>query len=531
MKSFTKISRLHSAVQWSLLLFLIAVLSFTFHIESVVASGDVAVDSAAVPGQRSRLLDGLAVEAFLEQQKLNASDGAALDYFGAASAVDGNTTIFGAPGTGFPGGAPGSAYVFTRIGSTWSLQQKLTASDGANGDGFGASVAISGDRIVVGAPLNDVGTNANQGSAYVFVRSGTTWSQQQQLAATDGAADDEFGNVSISGQTVIVGARFDDLGSTSAQGSAYIFSNSGTVWTQQQKITASDGATSDGFGTSVALAGETAIIGALYNDVGLNPLQGAAYVFVRTGVTWTQQQKLTSSDGAPLDSFGFSVAVSGETAIIGTLQDIGPNQNLGTVYIFVRGGTTWTEQQKLMAADGAPNDAFGASVAISGDTAVVGAQGDNVGSNGEQGSAYLFVRNGSVWTQDQKLTASEGGSSDSFGASVATSGGIVAIGAVNDVVNSSPQGSGYVFSSPGFTVSGHVTTPAGLGLRNAAVSIIDSQGLRRTVTTSTFGFYTFDNVASGAAYTVAVQSKRFRFASRAIPVTGDLTNVDFVAQE
>ena len=163
-------------------------------------------------------------------------------------------------------------------------------------------------------------------------------------------------------------------------------------WGGQKKLTASDGAATDSFGNSVALSGDTALVGALGGDVGAFADQGSAYVFVRSGATWTQQQKLVASDGAYSDQFGVSVALSGDTALVGApSDDVGANANQGSAYVFVRNGATWAEQQKLTASDGAADDLFGIAVTLSGDTALVGAHSDDVGANANQGSAYVFT--------------------------------------------------------------------------------------------------------------------------------------------
>jgi hypothetical protein len=181
---------------------------------------------------------------------------------------------------------------------------------------------------------------------------------------------------------------------------------------QTAKLAATDGGVADFFGTSVAISGDTAIVGSDQDDVGVNFDQGSAYIFVRSGTTWSQQQKLTASDGASPDIFGYSVAISGDTVIVGAPpDDVGANTDQGSAYVFVRSGTTWTEQQKLTAGDGAAGDTFGSSVAISGETIIVGAVNDDVGGNTDQGSAYVFVRSGTTWSQQQKLTASLGRSS------------------------------------------------------------------------------------------------------------------------
>ena len=275
----------------------------------------------------------------------------------------------------------------------WIQQAELTASDGAQSDGFGVSVAVSGGTAVVGAHAHKVGSNASQGAAYVFVQSGTTWTQQAELTASDGAADDGFGqSVAVSGGTAVVSAPGRQVGSNVSQGAAYVFVQSGTTWTQQQELTASDGAAHDFFGNSAAVSDGTAVVGAYNHTVGSNVHQGVAYVFVQGGTTWTQQQELTASDGAADDFFGTSVAVSGGTAVVGPTQHkVGSNVSQGAAYVFVQSGTTWTQQAELTASDGVAYDAFGYFVAVSGSTVVVGAFEHKVGSNASQGAAYVFV--------------------------------------------------------------------------------------------------------------------------------------------
>jgi len=393
-----------------------------------------------------------------QQQKLTAADGAARSQFGSAVAVSGDTVVVGADEDDIGvEGDEGSVYVFTRSfttgGAVWTLQKKLTASDGAPGDFFGRAVALSGNTLVVGAFGGDTVASLNQGAAYVFTRSGTIWTQQQKLTASDGATNDVFGlSVALSGDTVVVGAPNDTIGANANQGSAYVFTRSGIIWTQQQKLTANDGAANDLFGLSVALSGETVIVGAPFDLNGANGDQGSAYVFTRSGTAWTQKQKLTASDSAPGDRFGISVALSGNTAVVGADDDdIGANGNQGSAYVFTRsfttGGAIWTQQQKLTASDGTALDDFGISVAISGDTLVVGSHFDDIGTNGNQGSAYVFSRSGTIWTQQRKLTASDGESLDEFGFSVALSGDTVVVGApLVDIGENSDQGAAYVFA-------------------------------------------------------------------------------------
>jgi hypothetical protein len=381
-----------------------------------------------------------------------ASDGAAGDRFGTSVAISGDTAIVGASEDSVgANGAQGSAYVFTRSGSVWTQQAQLTAADGAFADFFGSSVALSGDTAIVGAFASDVGSNVDAGSAYVFTRSGTTWTQQAKLTAADGASGDNFGvSIALSGDTAVVGARGDDMGANFDQGSAYVFTRSGSTWTQQTKLTAADGAASDRFGASVAIAGNTAIVGAYLNKVGANVNQGSAYVFTRSGSFWTQQAKLTAADGAANNQFGYSVAIAGDTAIFGAFSvDVGANPGQGSAYVFTRSGSTWTQQAKLTATDGAANDRFGSAVALSGDTAIVGAFVNDVGANLDQGSAYVFTRSGSTWNQQAKLTAADGAAFDLFGMSVAISGDTAIVGAYTDGVGAAGnQGSTWFFDVP-----------------------------------------------------------------------------------
>jgi hypothetical protein len=248
------------------------------------------------------------------------------------------------------------------------------------------SVSVSGDTALVGAESDDVGANANQGSAYVFVRNGMGWTEQAHLTASDGATNDSFGSVSVSGDTAIVGAPYDDFGANVDQGSAYVYARSGTTWAQQAHLTASDGAGGDELGLSVCVSGNSALVGAVFDDVGVNVDQGSAYVFVRSGTAWGQQAHLTANDGATMDVFGASVSVSGDTAIVGApYDDVGANVDQGSVYVYVRSAVTWAQQAHLTASDGAGVDHFGTSVSVSGDTAIVGAPYDDVGANANQG--------------------------------------------------------------------------------------------------------------------------------------------------
>jgi hypothetical protein len=367
------------------------------------------------------------LENWTEIQKLLASDGAQGDNFGISISLDGNSVVIGAYRDNSYRGA---AYVFVRSGTTWTQQAKLTASDGVDGDEFGCSVSLDGDYVVIGAASVDL----YRGAAYIFVRSGTIWMQQAKLTASDGVEWDFFGeSVSLSGDTVVIGAG--QL-LNSGTGAAYVFTRVGTTWTQQAKLTASDGASENWFGFSVSLDGDSAIIGAIYANY-----KGAAYIFTRSGTTWTQQAKLTASDGESGDEFGFSVSLDGDSVAVGADCDKDNGYDSGSSYIFTRSGITWTQQTKLTASDGATSDAFGSSVSLSGDSVVIGAnQMDNSGN----GAAYIFTRSGTTWTQQAKLTASDGASENRFGFSVSLDDNSIVIGAFG---YDSYRGAAYFFTN------------------------------------------------------------------------------------
>jgi hypothetical protein len=383
------------------------------------------------------------------------------DHFGVSVAADGDTIVVGAHGDDDNDSDSGSAYVFRRDqggADAWGQVAKLTASDGADGDSFGTSVSISGDTVVVGA-YGDDDNGYDSGSAYVFGRDqggADAWGQVAKLTASDGASDDSFGtSVSISGDTVVVGAYRDDENGSDL-GSAYIFGRDqgGTdAWGQVAKLTASDGASYDYFGSSVSISGDTVVVGA-HNDDDNGDDSGSAYIFGRDqrGTdAWGQLAKLTASDGASYDTFGTSVSISGDTVVVGARRDDDNGPNSGSAYIFGRdhgGVDAWGQDARVTASDGVGSYDFGFSVSISGDAIAVGAYlADDQGSN--SGSAYIFGRDqGGVgaWGQVARLIASDWESGDYFGTSVSINGDTVVVGAHRDDDHGSNSGSAYVFA-------------------------------------------------------------------------------------
>lgn len=397
------------------------------------------------------LLTGTAQARFLPPFQLTAPGGANGDEFGYDIAMSGDTLIVGVRSDDVGANTDqGSARVFRRTGSVWILEATLTAPDGDSGDWFGYSVDIEGDTVLIGTAFDDVGTNSNQGSAYVFVRSDSTWTHQATLTAPDGTADDSFGNsVAIAGDAVVIGTPLDDVGTTINQGTVHIFRRSGTIWNHEATLLAPDGAESDWFGEYVAIADNTVVAGSRLDDIGANTDQGSAHVFVYAESTWTHQAQLTAPDGTVNDGFGYSVAIGGETIVVGAdFDDVGMNSDQGSAGVFVRSDTSWSHQATLTAPEGAAGDRFGYSLAIEGATIVVGAPLDNVDDNAEEGSSRVFVRSGTNWTQQATLTAPDGMPDDLFGYCVAINGGEVVVGSPFDsVAMNVAQGSVWVYSS------------------------------------------------------------------------------------
>ena len=388
----------------------------------------------------------------MEQQKLTASDAAMGDYFGSSVSVSGQTALVGAWRDGCAAGdSCGSAYVYRFNGAIWVEEQKLTASDAAAGDHFGISVSISKNTAIVGARWNDCTVGSHCGSAYVFRFNGTSWVEEQKLTASDPARLDQFGgSVSVSGNIVVVGAHVADCSAGNDCGAAYVFRFNGTDWVEEQKLSASDAAPFNWFGFSVSVSGDTAVVGAWFNDCAAGNDCGAAYVFRFNGTSWVEEQKLTASDPARRDQFGGSVSVSGNIVVVGAhVADCSAGNDCGAAYVFRFNGTDWVEEQKLTASDAGGGDNFSRAVSVSGATVVVGAWFDDCEIGEDCGSVYIFRFNGTSWVQEQKLTSSDASAGDQFGVSVSVSGDTAMVGAgLANCTADDGCGSVYVFSCP-----------------------------------------------------------------------------------
>lgn len=431
---------------------------------------------------------------------LKASNAGRYDSFGFSVAVSGDTVVVGAPGergdsnstAEFPNddanGSVGAVYVFTRSGSTWNQEAYLKPSDPDAGqsvfdsDKFGYSVAFQGDTIIVGAPgeagdanstvatPNDLATNA--GAVFVFVRSGTDWSQQAYLKASNVGAEDQFGwAVALENDILVVGAPREQGDSVSTAvvpndnanwaGAVYVFERSGSSWSHEAYLKSGNIEAGDLLGVSVAISGDTLVAGAgreagdasstaeAPNNNGFI-FTGAAYVFVRSGGSWSQQGYLKASNAGSPHEFGYSVAIANDTIVVGAPNEEGdatstvasPNDDAleaGAAYVFVRNGIDWSQQAYLKAANARAGHHFGKTVAIYDDAIAVGAPeegGDSESTLAEpnlnaswSGAAYIFTRTGSDWSLEHYLKAANAGSSDRFGAALALSDGLLFVGA------------------------------------------------------------------------------------------------------
>jgi FG-GAP repeat len=377
-----------------------------------------------------------------ELDKLTALDAEALNEFGRSVGVSGDVVVVGVSKNGDAGSFSGSAYVFRRSGAVWIQEQKLTASDAAAGDEFGFSVSVDGGVVVVGARMDD-----GVGSAYVFRFDGVVWVEEQKLSASDAAAGDEFGHsVSVSGDTIVVGASQP---AGAGAGAVYVYRDNAGVWSQEQKVTAADAAADDGFGISVSVDGNVVLVGAWRDDDACvadpNCNSGSAYLFRRTGVSWFEEDKIIAADGALRDGFGFSVSLSAGVAVVGARDDDDAGNSSGSAYVFRDAAGVWSQEQKLVAGDAAAADKFGASVGVSGQTIVVGATDDGDGGP-RSGSGYVYRFDGLVWQETQKLVASDAAAGDRLGFSTSVDGDVAILSATQaDLGALANAGAAYAF--------------------------------------------------------------------------------------
>jgi len=432
-----------------------------------------------------------------EMIKIVTSDRAAGDLFGFTMSLDGDRAAISSilDDEDIAGGTTinevGSVYIFELSGGAWIETARIVPNDIDSIARFGTRISLDGDRVLIGSNLSKTDESGNDtlenaGAAYIFDYNGGNWVQTAKLVASDRAIDDRFGyDVSLSGDKAVVGAFFNDTdeagtNTLSAAGAAYVFELSGGVWTETAKLVASDRAVADRFGLSLAMSGETILIGAYNHDadaLGGNPLSnaGAVYVYNLVGGVWTETGKLVASNRESGDYFGHNIEMDGDRAIIGAYNRDVPLSQSGSAYIFEFIGGVWTETAALVPVDYGAFDHFGFSVDISGDRAIVGARYEDQDANYvntlfNAGSAYIFELDGGVWTETDKIVASDRGVEDQFGVAVGISGDMVMVGSYNDDEDGSGgntlnnSGSVYAFnicnSNPEVTVSPNNTLTA-----------------------------------------------------------------------
>ena len=394
---------------------------------------------------------------WVQNQQITSTPRGVAAQHGNAVAVYGIRMVVGAQHDGTTALNAGAVFVYRAFGGVWIQEAKLLASDGIADDQFGYSVAIYGDTIVVGANQANASL-PNSGASYVFSydRFNLTWVQQQKLTAIDGTSDDQFGNsVGIDGEVLVVGSHFADRPTASSAGAVYVFRRSGTVWTQVQKLLSTAGpfgVFGQYFGESLAFRGGKIVIGAT-GDNSPETAAGSVYVFVEISGSYVLQEKLTIPNGTNGDNFGCSVAIEGNTLIGGAREDstIIGQAALGAAYVYQFNGTNWVSQGKLIASDGATTDRFGWSVAVTGNVIAVGSRNDDTVAGGaDAGSAYLFTRFGTTWTQVQKLALTDSSPGARFGSSIALTSDANLIVGASDKALTAPIGQGavYYFTQP-----------------------------------------------------------------------------------
>lgn len=363
---------------------------------------------------------------------------AATDLFGVSVDSADDVLVVGARGDDDSIQNGGAAYVYRRVGVEWSIEGKLTAPDAGSSDDFGISVATDGQRIVVGASRDD-DRGSQSGSAYVYAYNGSSWEFEAKLVGSDIAAEANFGRaVTISGNMIVVGAteNLQDL----SPGSAYVFEYVGGAWNEMQRLIGGDFGADDRFGVAVAIRGEDIFVGARSHGAG-GAERGAAYVFTRGDATWFETQKLTASDLMDEAFFGFSIAVEGDTLLIGANGWTG---RIGAAYVFRENAGVWSEQTRLNASDGAALDEFGYSVDLNNGVALIGAP-FHAHAGVVTGAGFAFREVTGVWTETAELLATAA-MNDSVGNAVAIADGFGALAAPGDDTHGMSAGACWLFA-------------------------------------------------------------------------------------
>ncbi len=383
----------------------------------------------------------------LEEARLTAGDPSSYAWFGQDVAIDGDTCIVSAPGWLFGRGA---VYVLERTGGVWTQTDVLTADDASSEDRFGSSICIDGDRIAIGASQADhLGTYSQSGAVYVFVRSGTGWTQEIKLVPSDIAAGDYFGfDVALEGDTLVVGSLFDSTTVGTATGSAYVFRRGASGWSQEAKLLPASvfAQGHERFGP-VDLSGSRVVVGAFGDNI-WGPGSGAVYVFERVGSSWSLTQLLSPEVGAPHEAFGYAVSLDGDRLAIGAHETDGPQvADVGAAYVFEYDGAWWNQVAKLTAGDALGYDQFGRALDLQADLLVVGSTDHGHGSS-RYGAAFLFTRDDTGWSEQVEFQPSSVAAWSGFSGALGIDQGTVLAGAFKSTTSALTQaGSAFVFST------------------------------------------------------------------------------------
>jgi hypothetical protein len=354
-------------------------------------------------------------------QRLGNPEPGVNDRFGSAVASDGRWLLVGAPLDDSAAGADaGAVFVFERVNGQYLAHSRLNASDGAAGDRFGSAVVVVGGSAIIGAENDNLTAGSGAGSAYVFSLTGSDWTQTGKLSAPDAATGDAFGSaLALDGEVLLVGALSDDLTSLPDAGSAYLFLRSGNTWRFASKLVAPDATPSDRFGAAVAVAGDHLLVGARNADNDA----GVVYAFRRDGLQAAFRQRLAAADRGPADRFGIALAIEGELLLVGADQHAGTlGNNAGAAYLYQHLAGSWQPLHKLQAPGLTADSRSGRTVALRGGVALLGAPTARVGECCDQGAIDLFLRSGSRWRFERRLQAADGAPFDTLGSALAFAG-------------------------------------------------------------------------------------------------------------
>lgn len=417
-----------------------------------IANGLALVGAPGAGAGEVRVLTG-GVGGWTQAGVLTAADGVLGDRFGSALAVDAGRAAIAAVGALF---GEGRTYLYSRSGDSFSTVQALDIADGGTANRFGASLSLVSGGVLIGADLDRVGPNPGQGSVRWFRQQADSYAQAAQLSSGNGAIFDRYGTaVAVDGDTALIGAYLEDTDAGGDAGAAHWFRRVGEQWVYGGQLLAPDAAIEDRFGIAVDVDGELMAVGAYWDVVGTEINQGSVYIYRRQGADWVFEAKLVANDGNEGDFFGFALSLDGDRVLVGARGASFPALDQGTAYVFVRGADGWVQEARLQFADLNPRAYLGASVALSGEWALVGAPGATVGDGPvAAGAALVFRRRGSQWLPEGTLQAPQPQANSAYGFAVAADADHLLVGAFGD--GSFGTGTGYVYRSADLSLDGQL---------------------------------------------------------------------------